>query len=306
MKKPKKVALILADYPSFELYCPNFTGMQDGLKILGIEHKVFSCRPTFDLKPVIEYQPDFIVYGLPDMGIHSEWHHGLRSALPNSLIVMWYGDWRGNLERKFDLSGVDYMFASNNVLDGFYEKQWKIKNVGYLPLGATVKEPEIKEKYGFPAVFIGSQKTQGIFAHRALRIREIEEANVGLRVLNGDAKDQPILREKIMKEVPSIYRSSKISLDMSQFTSIKGYTSNRHWVIPACGGFSLSERYPQCQEFYPEDTRAYFDTVDEAIEKIRYYLSHDKEREELRLKGHEHAKNHTYDKRWLQMFSVVL
>lgn len=302
---PKKIALILANYPGYELYCPNFNGMKDGLDVLGLEYKEFSCRPSFDPKPVIEYEPDFVLYGLPDMGLHPEWHRTLRNSLPDAKIIMWYGDWRGNLEKKMDLSGLDLLVCSNNVMDGYYERMWNVSKVGYLPLGASIKKPEIKDKFKFPVVFVGAMKSQGIFAHRALRLKEIEDSGVGLHILNGDARTEPELREKIMKEVPSIYRSSDIVLDMSQFTSIKGYTSNRHWVIPACGGFSLSERYPQCEEFYPEGTRVYFDTIPEAIEKIKYYLSHPEEREKIRKAGHVHAKNHTYDKRWLNLFQQV-
>lgn len=303
--KPKKIALILADYPSYEKYCPNFNGMKDGLDVLGITYKEFSCRPELDVGEVINYQPDFVLYGLPDMGLRPEWHRGIRVGLPKAKIVMWYGDWRGNLEKKFDLSGLDLLVCSNNVLDGFYEKMWNVKKVGYLPLGATIRKGEVKDKFKFPIVFVGAMKTQGIFAHRALRLREIEEAKVGLKVLNGDAKTEPNLREQIMKEIPSIYRSAAMVLDMSQFTSIKGYTSNRHWVIPACGGLAVSERYPQCGEFYPEGTRIYFDTVPEAVEKIKYYLSHPEEAEKIRLAGMECAKNHTYDKRWIQLFKMV-
>ena len=303
--KPKKLALIIATWPSYELFCPNFTGMQDGLRELGIPFKVFSCRPDFNAQEVIDYAPDFVLYGLPDMGLNPQWHRAVRDGLPKAKIVMWYGDWRGNLEKVLDLSGVDYMFASNNVLDGFYERMWKVAKVGYLPLGASIKSPKVEKKYEFPVVFIGGMSTQGIFAHRALKIREIEEAGVGLTILNGNAKLEPELRAKISQEMPSIYRSAKITLDMSQFTSIKGYTSNRHWIIPACGGFSISERYPQCEEFYPEGTRIYFDTIDECIAKIEYYTAHPDEREKIRLAGMEQAKLHTYDKRFTEMFKQV-
>lgn len=302
---PKKVALIIATKPSYELFCPNFTGMQDGLDELGIEYKVFSCRPSFDPVPVIEYNPDLIVYGLPDMAIHKEWRMALKSALPEAKIVMWYGDWRGNLEVKVSMPEIDLMVASNNVLDGYYEKQWGVKKVGYLPLGASIKTPVIREKYQFPVVFVGAKKIGSFYTSRAMKLTEIENSGIDLHILNGDSRGNPLLRAKIMAEVPSIYRSAKITLDMSHFSNIKGYTSNRFWVISASGGFPISEWYPQCEEFYPEGTRVYFKTIPEAIEKINYYLTHDDEREKIRLAGYEHAKNHTYDKRWKQMFDLL-
>lgn len=303
--RPKKVALIISTYPDYEKYCPNFCGMQDGLKILKIPFKVFSCRPTFNPQEVIDYKPDLIVYGLPDMGLHKEWRNHIRKGLPNAKIVMWYGDYRYNLEVKLDMPEIDCMFASNNESANWYKANWKVPRFEFLPLGASIQNPKYNPKYNFPVVFIGHKLFVGAGLSRARKIQEIQNEIKGIQILNGNAKDNPKLREKIMKEVPNIYFSSKICLDMNTFSGIKGYTSNRAWVIPACGGFAISEYWPQSEEFFPEGTRVWFKTIPEAIEKIKYYLSHDEEREKIRLAGLENAKNHTYDKRWLKMFEYL-
>jgi len=302
--RPKKVALIIATWPNFELLCPNFTGMQDGLKDLKIDFKVFTCRPAFNKNEVIEYKPDLIVYGLPDMGLKG-WGRELREVLPDSKIVFWYGDYHKNLEAKADMSHIDCMFVSNNASSNWHKQNWKVPRCEYLPLGASIKVGEFNDKYNFPVVFIGHKLFIGHGQIRARKIQEIQNEIMGFQVLNGNAQSNPKLREKIMKEVPNIYFSSKICLDMNTFSGIKGYTSNRAWVISACGGFAISEYWPQSEEFFPEGTRVWFKTIPEAIEKIKYYLSHDEEREKIRLAGLENAKNHTYDKRWLQMFSML-
>lgn len=305
--RPKKVALIIATNPSYELYCPNFTGMQDGLRDLGIDFKVFSCRPRKDFSPqeVIDYKPDLVVYGLPDMALVEEWRARIRAGLQKAKIVMWYGDWRANLELKCNMSEIDCMFASNDASGDWYKENWKVPRFEFLPLGASIKNPVLDKKYDFPVVFIGQKFVGGWKLERAMKLQAIEETKLGLQIINGDAQKNPALRAKIMQEVPSIYFSSKICLDMSHFSGIQGYTSNRCWIISACGGFALSEYWPGCEEFYPPGTRVWFKTIDEAIEKIRYYLSHDDEREKIRLAGIKNAKNHTYDKRWLKMFEYL-
>lgn len=304
---PKKVALVIATHPEYELYCPNFTGMQDGLRDLGIEYKVFSCRlrKDFDPKKVIDYKPDLVVYGLPDMALVEEWRARIRAGLQKAKIVMWYGDWRANLELTCNMSEIDCMFASNDASAEYYLKYWKVPRFQFLPLGASIKNPEFKKKFNFPVVFIGQKFLGGWKQDRAMKLQMIEESGVGLTILNGDAQQNPGLRAKIMKEVPNIYFSSKITMDMSHFSGIQGYTSNRCWIIPACKGFAISEYWPGCEEFFPEGTRVWFKTIEEGISKIKWYLNHDDERLKIRIAGMENAKNNTYDKRWLRMFDFL-
>ena len=116
---------------------------------------------------------------------------------------------------------------------------------------------------------------------------------------------KPKLRAKVMKEMPSIYRSSKISLDWSHFTDIPGYTSNRFLIITASAGFAMTKRFPGCEEWYPEGTRVYFDTEEEFLEKREFYLTHEEEREAIRIKGYAHAQLHTYEDRFERMFAKL-
>ena len=299
---PKKVALVIADWPAYEKYCPHFSGMQDGLRELDIGFKVFSCRPNVDIQAIIDYQADMIVYGLLDMVRCSKGRAQIRKSCPNAKIVMWYGDLRNEETGQIpaDMSEIDMMFVSNNAQKEFYKRVWQVKDCKFLPLGCSRYEPQADGKFRFPFVFVGAKSTGKWQGHRAMDIMRLEKE--GLKVINGA---EPELREQIMKRISEIYYSSKVVLDISHFTDIDGYTSNRFWVIPASCGFALTKRFPGCEKFYPEGTRVYFDTIDECIEKMHYYLSHEKERDAIRVAGYEHAKNHTYDKRWLEMFRLL-
>jgi hypothetical protein len=302
---PKRVALVLADWPSFEIQCPNFNGMQVGLQKLGISYKLFSCRPTLDVDKVVSYEPDLVVYGLKDMVKRKDWRKEIRHRLPNAKIILWYGDLRDEKtgQEGGDLSELDMMFVSNNAQDDYYEKKWKVK-CHFMPLGSMIYTPEYKKEFDFPFVFIGAVTTGGWMADRAVQITELAKGG-DLKVINARADKQPRLRANIMREMPNIYHSSRISLDWSHFTNIKGYTSNRFWNIPASNGLALTHRFPQCEEFYPEGTRIYFDTIEECIEKKNYYLEHQKEADDIRAAGYEHAKNHTYEHRWKAIFDYL-
>ena len=301
---PNRVAIIGADFPVYELYCPNFTGMQAGLKAMGIEHKLFGCRPTLDVQAVIDYSPDFVIYGLLDMIKNHSWRKMIREALPNAKIVMWYGDLRNNETGQIsaNVSELDMMFVSNDAQDSYYENKWKVPKCHFLPLGCQIYDREYEEKFDFDFVFIGGVITGAGFLDRARQMWKYREN--GLKILDGDAR-HPNHRAKVMKSMPTIYRSSKVTLDQSHFTDIKGYTSNRFWIVTASGGFALTKRFPDCEKFYPPGTRAYFDTFSEAIRLMKYYLDHPAEREKIRKAGHQHAKNHTYEKRFEIMFEKV-
>lgn len=303
--KPKRIAIIGADWPAHEKYCPNFNGMMDGLTTLGIEHKLFSCRPEFHFQEVIDYAPDLVIYGLIDLVRQRAVRLRMREALPDAKIVMWYGDLRNKEtggQIHADLSEIDAMFVSNDAQSDYYKERWKVPVCHFLPLGASVKHPEYNPKFDFDFVFIGGLITGSGFLDRARMMWKLKEH--GLKIVDGPM-GRPRMRAKVMKEMPSIYRSSKVVLDVSHFTDIQGYTSNRFWIITASGGFALTKRWPGCEDFYPKGTRAYFDTFEEALSLRDYYLANPEEREKIRIAGHEHAKHHTYDKRFAIMFEKL-
>ena len=304
MYRPERVVIIGATFPELELYCPNFNGMKAGLERLGIPYLFVTCRPTLNVENVINYNPDLVVYALRDVILHPTWKQELKEALPNCKFVMWYGDYRNNATGQNDanISMLDAMFVSNDAQEEFYKHKWKAKHVFFLPLGAEpIQEPQYNHKFDLPFIFIGGQISGSQFHNRALDIESYKQDD-GLKLINSF---EPEMRKNIMKAVPEIYSSAKVALDISHFTDVQGYTSNRFWVIPANFGFALTKRWPGCTDFYPEDTRCYFDTHEEAIQKRDYYLTHEDERVALLQRAHKHSYNHTYDKRFLQMFNVL-
>ncbi len=304
--KPNRVAIVGADWPEYERYCPNFTGMQLGLAEMGIEHRFFGCRPTLAVEELIGYQPDLVIYGLLDMVRDRDTRMRIRAALPNAKIVMWYGDLRNNETGQIaaNMSEIDAMFISNDAQHEYYKAIWKVPQCHFLPLGSPIYDSVYKSKFDLDFIFLGATVTNKKgFPHRAEKVLNLK--HYGLEIIDAPAQTRPWLRAKILKNMPDLYRSAKVCLDWSHFTDIPGYTSNRFWIITASGGFALTKRWPGCTDFYPEGTRAYFDTPEEAVELKDYYLNYPIEREEIRLAGYAHAKHHTYSKRFATMFSVI-
>jgi spore maturation protein CgeB len=84
--------------------------------------------------------------------------------------------------------------------------------------------------------------------------------------------------------------------------------SMRSFEIPACGTFMLAERTDEHLAVFRENEEAaYFGSPDELRDKVRYYLSHDEEREHIARAGHAKVTTggHTYRDRLREIIRTV-
>lgn len=91
-------------------------------------------------------------------------------------------------------------------------------------------------------------------------------------------------------EMPKIFRLSKINLN---FTSkpIRTGIPLRLWDIFGAGGFVLTNYQSEIPEYFEVGKDLdIFASEEELVEKIRYYLEHEEEREEIARNGYQKAK----------------
>ena len=81
----------------------------------------------------------------------------------------------------------------------------------------------------------------------------------------------------------------------------------RNFEIPGSGGFLLTQNADNLGEYFiPGSEIAVFSDLNDLKDKIKYYLSNDKEREDIRLAGYQRAiRDHTYEKRFLEIFQTM-
>ena len=184
------------------------------------------------------------------------------------------------------------MFVSNNSQKEYWKQKIGVEAHFVAMAGTPVKDIQFDLQYNNDVVYIGFVTDN---TKRGDLIRQMM-LKTNIAIIN----EQGIFeRMEVYREMPKIYGSAKICLDISYTWDADKYTSSRYYVIANCGGFSLCKRFVGCEELYPTGVgKVYYDTAEEFLKLKDYYLKHPEERDEIRQKGLEHSReHHTYKNR---------
>ena len=149
-----------------------------------------------------------------------------------------------------------------------------------------------KERYESEIVFVGHAEADSRMGYLAALLA------AGLRVrVHGGSKlwrrHLPASLRRSLASIRPVYGrdyvntivGAKICLSFFSSANRDDYTT-RVFEIPAMGGFLMCERTPLMQELYREDVEAVmFSSEDELVRKCRWYLQHDRERQQVATAG---------------------
>lgn len=109
-----------------------------------------------------------------------------------------------------------------------------------------------------------------------------------------------------MQEMPLVFRHSRINLNIT-LRSIANGIPLRAMDIMGAGGFLLSNHQNDFSMHFTEgEDYVSYDSPEDMMEKIDYYLQHDKERQMIAANGyHKVSREHTYEQRFAEMLSVL-
>lgn len=100
------------------------------------------------------------------------------------------------------------------------------------------------------------------------------------------------------KEASKVVANTKICLNVMRDHNLPDGTNMRTFEVPGAGGFLLSTWSEGADAIFPEgEAGAYFRSVDEMLDQIRYYLDRGQERQEIAQRAHAIAKKNTYTER---------
>jgi spore maturation protein CgeB len=193
--------------------------------------------------------------------------------------------------------------------------------VRYLPLAAHrgVHEPlrlspEALQRYGGEVSFVGA----GYFNRRRFMARLVP---LGLKIWGNEWDGAPsILQEAIQEggrrveteEIVKIFNASRINLNLhsspchEDVDPFGDFVNPRTFEIASCGGFQLVDRRSLLEELFARDEIAVFENLEDAREKIRYFLSREEEREAYARRGRRRVlEEHTYDLRMRELLGVL-
>jgi hypothetical protein len=206
------------------------------------------------------------------------------------------GIWSGlaPLMRVFDLH-------CTNTLDG-PPKYYDRGGIPYFwPEGAN---PEVHKPYDvprdIPVSFIGRR-----YGYRPILIDRLRKAGIPVQTLGIDWEAGEIPVDEMVRT----YSRSQINLGIggvqysSQITCIKG----RDFEIPMSGGFYLTQYSLDLESCYRigQEIACYRNEAD-LIAKIRYFLAHPDEVEQVRIAGRARAlRDHTWEKRFRDLSYLI-
>jgi spore maturation protein CgeB len=255
------------------------------------------------------FKPDFIYVSLVNH-IDTEI---LREMTLKCKSVMWNYDWEEPFVPKHleVAKCVDVLFITNLSQIEDYLKAG-VKRVEFLPQACDSKlhyKLNYKvSKWLSDVAFIGSGESN--FWDRSVRINLLRKVarEFNLKIYGPHweryKNELPVINKKVKgKKFLKICAYSKINLGViggnGAWMKVKMGTSNRLWLVLGCGGFYLGFKNPGLDLLLKDNFHlAFYESDEECIDKIKFYLKNDSLREKIAQNGYEFVhKYHTYDNR---------
>jgi len=246
------------------------------------------------------FKPDCIIF---EIGFKPS-HEGLQILRPRvDKIAGWWtmtSSWINIEEREGSLYDAFFFFTEDFVpvakTIGF--------NAFYLPHAVndyvfkkTNLTPGERERLSCDLVFVGAWQRPREKVISAISSLGIDMRLYGPKWLKHSLTNPDMFRSVKKRwlpeeEVVKQYTASKVVLNINSWFTKKAHGINqRIFDVPACGAFLLTDYVEEIDSFFKagEEIETY-SSIDELIDKIRFYLTHDALREKIAQKGYERAR----------------
>jgi spore maturation protein CgeB len=181
----------------------------------------------------------------------------------------------------------------------------KYRSVGakaiYLPAGAN---PDIFRPYDLPrdidVSFIGQR-----YGWRPVMVDELRRRGIHIKTFGKGWERGEIPQEDLIR----LYSRSKITLGFAGVADSKDVfcLKGRDFEAPMSGAFYLTQYHPEIEHWFEIGKEIVcFRDIDDLVKKIRHYLAHPEQAEEIRRRGRRKClKTHTWVGRFNRIFGEL-
>ncbi len=260
---------------------------------------------------VKEYKPDLLLLQAQRINnVLPATVSEIRAQCPNTLVINWDGDTHYPLEDfHFEIAKVCHLqlVVSPSLFEIYRDNG--VRNIGYWPIGVEyeyLRAVREKEPSGPDVVFLGALYGEGKFPEAETRrdsVIALSKSGLSFAVYGGGWKrvgiESKYTGERHMHNA-RIYAKAGMSLSVSQTAELWGYSSDRLYNITCSGCPALMQAFPGMEDHGYVDGRTCISwvTIEEMLEKAKYYTEHKDEREAIARAGRDMARSrHTWEHR---------
>lgn len=280
---------------------------------------------TLDLNHINNKLISLVYEAKPDLTIVTGGHRITSRTLSTlkeigTCTILWTIDAPFNFQPIIDVAPFyDYIFCQGTEAIELLDQKG-IKGVNWLPMACDpavhrpVKLSTLeKERYGSDVVFVGSY-----YPNRAVLFENLSDFDLGIW---GPGWDKLGSKTRLRKRVKAthtkpvewvkIYSASKIILSIHYQAPENKFpmyqASPRVFEALACGAFVISDNQKDVFSLLKDGNHlARFDSPDDIVEKITYYLDHSEYRQQIASRGRKEVLSaHTYEDRVKKLLSFV-
>lgn len=234
-------------------------------------------------------------YGIPTMTYHLDLWMGLARQKDIKSSAYWQLDHFFTVDQLM----ADYLNQNTPVRGHYLTPAVFHEEAYYTSLPASCTKD---------VIFVGSQRYHPEWPYRTRLLYRLSERYGDRFTTYGPDSPSGQVRGPALNQ---LYNSAKVVVGdtLCQGFDYPYYWSDRLPETLGRGGFMIHPYIRGLEAEYTIgchlDTYHYND-FEELYKKIDYYLEHDDEREEMRLAGHNHVRNHhTYLRRWQTILDTV-
>lgn len=212
----------------------------------------------------------------------------LKEISPNTKIFNLLSDdsWRYDDYGRYWALISDYIVTTGHKTIKLHKKEG-IKNIFFASVVNLEHFKPLNLEKKYDVVFIGTSGRERIESIKFLLKNGIKVDIFGKNWHYDDFKDiyhGPLDSDELIKKI----NQSKINLSVSIGGDTKPQIKGRPFEVSACKSFVLESYFPDYLDFFKKDKEiVMFKNNEEMLEKARYYLKHEKEREKIAQAAYE-------------------